>query len=307
MQRRDFIKKGSQLGLAAAASLSLGSFPFVKTQSKTKDQVIYDLAAIKGGEPDVMFKQAIEALGGIKNFVKQNQNVVVKPNIGWDVKPNRAANTNPRLVGEIVKQCVDAGAKNVYVFDHTCNEWSRCYKNSGIEKEVKDNGGKTIPGNNERNYQEVTIEKGIRLKEAKVHEQIIETDVFINVPVLKNHSGTRLSIGMKNLMGNVWDRGYWHRNNLHQCIADFTTYRVPDLTVVDAYAVMKRNGPRGISVADVSLMKSQIISKDPVAADAAASKLFGIEPKTIGHINIANEMKLGTMDLSKLNISRMTV
>ncbi|MGD8781151.1 MAG: DUF362 domain-containing protein [Ignavibacteria bacterium] len=307
MNRRDFFKKGSQAGLAATAYFSLGSYPFIQTQSKTQKQAVYDLAAIKGGEPDVMFKQAIEALGGIKNFVKPNQNVVVKPNIGWDVKPDRAANTNPKLVGEIVKQCLNAGAKNVYVFDHTCNQWNRCYKNSGIEDRVIENGGKIIPGNNERNYHEVTVAKGFRLKEAKIHEQILECDVFINVPVLKNHSGTSLSIGMKNLMGIVWDRGYWHRNDLHQCIADFTTFRVPDLTVVDAYAVMKRNGPRGVSVADVSKMKSMIISKDPVAADAAAAKLFGVEPKTIAHINIADKMKLGTMDLSKLNISRMKV
>jgi uncharacterized protein (DUF362 family) len=109
---------------------------------------------------------------------------------------------------------------------------------------------------------------------------------------------------MKNLMGNVWDRGYWHSNDLHQCISDFTSFRKPDLTVVDAYYVMKKNGPRGVSNDDVITMKSQIISTDIVAADAAAAKLFGADPEKIDHIRIANEMKLGTMNLDKLSIFR---
>jgi uncharacterized protein (DUF362 family) len=110
---------------------------------------------------------------------------------------------------------------------------------------------------------------------------------------------------MKNLMGIVWDRRYWHRNDLHQCIADFTSFRKPDLNVIDAYYVMKKNGPRGVSKADVLTMKSQIISSDIVAADAAAAKLFGLDPQDIDYIKIASEMKLGELDLNKLNINRI--
>ena len=123
--------------------------------------------------------------------------------------------------------------------------------------------------------------------------------------LLKNHSSTELTIAMKNLMGIVWDRGYWHANNLNQCIADCTSYRKPDLNIIDAYAVMKKNGPRGVSKADISLFKSQIISTDIVSADAAAAKLFGIEPENISFIKLASQMKLGRMDLSKLNINRI--
>jgi uncharacterized protein (DUF362 family) len=114
-----------------------------------------------------------------------------------------------------------------------------------------------------------------------------------------------LTIGMKNLMGVVWDRGYWHRNDLHQCIADFASYRKPDLTVVDAYNVLKRRGPRGVSVGDVVPMKSQIVSTDPVAADAAAAKIFGHEPSDIRHIELAAGMGLGRMDLGALSINRI--
>ena len=302
MKRREFLNRSMQAALAGGAVLSLGSYSNIFPSSFLADN--YTLAAIKGGEPDAMFDEAIKAFGGMKKFVKKGQTVVVKPNIGWDVSPERAGNTNPLLVNRIIKHCFEAGAKDVYVFDHTCDNWNKCYSNSGIERTVKDAGGKIVSGASESYYQDVTVSQGKKLRKAKVHELILGSDVFINVPILKHHSSANLTIGMKNLMGVVWDRGYWHSNNLNQCISDFASFRKPDLTVVDAYYVMKKNGPRGVSKDDVLTMKSQIVSTDLVAADAAAAKLFGVDPKNIDHIRIANEMKLGVMDLDKISIYR---
>ena len=138
-----------------------------------------------------------------------------------------------------------------------------------------------------------------------MHELNLDSDVFINVPVLKHHSSADLSIAMKNLMGVIWDRRYWHRNDLHQCIADFTTYCKPDLNVIDAYRVMMKNGPRGVSEKDVVTYKTQIISSDIVAADAAAAKVFGSDPKNVGYIQKAGDMGVGTYDLAGLNINRI--
>ncbi|HOK51673.1 MAG TPA: DUF362 domain-containing protein, partial [Bacteroidales bacterium] len=267
----------------------------------------YDLVAVMGGEPDVMFDRAIAAMGGIGKYVKKGMRVVVKPNIGWDKTPEYAANTNPLLVKRIVEHCFQAGAKEVLVFDNTCDQWQRCYTNSGIEKAVKDAGGKLIPGNSEGYYHPVNIAAGKRLKQTKEHEAILESDVFINVPVLKSHGGATLTIAMKNMMGIVWDRGYWHRNDLHQCIADFASYRKPTLNIIDAYRVMKQNGPKGVSLSDVVTMKSLIISEDIVAADAAAAKLFGLNPENVDYIKIAAQMGIGNMNLEKLNIGRIKV
>ena len=305
MNRRDFFKKTTYAGIAAYSYISFGKSINAFTNPKTANTDIYDLVAIKGGEPDAMFDKAIQSFGGMKNFDKKNQTVVIKPHIGWDTIPERAANTNPKLIRQIVKHCFDAGAKDVYVFDHTCDDWRSCYSSSGIEEAAKDVGAKVVPGNSESYYQDVDVPMGKRLKDASVHELILESDVFINVPILKSHGGATLTVSMKNLMGIVWDRRYWHRNDLHQCIADFSTFRKPDLNIVDAYSVMKKNGPRGVSEADVVTMKSQIISADIVAADAAAAKLFGKAPSDIDYINYASEMKIGNMDLSKLKINRV--
>ena len=305
MKRRDFIFKGLGAGILAGSGVSLNGFSRLMGNPDAPQDADFDLVAVKGTDPAAMFDEGINSLGGMTEFVKPGQTVVVKPNIGWDTVPERAANTNPELIGRIIKRCFEAGAKSVSVFDNTCDEWKKCYSNSGIEKEVIAAGGTIIPGNSESYYKEVQIPGGKNLNGAKVHELILESDVFINVPVLKSHSSAKLTIAMKNLMGVVWDRRWWHKNDLHQCIADYATFRKPDLNIIDAYRVMKRNGPRGVSVEDVVLLNSLLISTDIVAADAAAAKLFGLEPEDIPHIVIADEMGVGTMDLASLNINRI--
>jgi len=301
MKRREFL----QASLGALAGAGLGLNASTRLFAAEPASPGYDLVAVKGGEPEALFDQGIQALGGMQSFVKKGQTVVVKPNMAWDVPPERAANTNPRLMKRIVEQCLNAGAKEVYVFDYTCDNWEKSYRNSGIEKAVKEAGGKIAPGNSESYYQAVAIPNGRRLKEAKEHELILAADVFINVPILKSHSSTTLTVSMKNLMGAIWDRGYWHRHNLHQCIADFATYRKPNLIVVDAYNVLMRNGPRGVSVGDVVAMKAQLLATNMVTADAAAAKLFGIEPDSVDYIRIAHEMGVGRKDLENLSIKRI--
>lgn len=302
MKRRDFLKN---LGSGALAASALSLTPVSSLLASPAPDQAYDLVAVKNGEPAVMFDKAIASLGGMGTYVKKGQTVVLKPNIGWDAVPERAANTNPLLVKRIIEHCINAGAKAVYVFDNTCDNWQKCYTNSGIEKAVKDAGGTIINGKIESDYQTVQIPKGKKLKTAKVNKYILQSNVFINVPVLKSHGGAKLTIAMKNLMGIVWDRGFWHSNDLHQCIADFCTWKKPTLNVVDAYRVMKTNGPRGVSTADVVTMKSLLVSTDIVAVDAAATKLFGMEPDDIPYIVHAHTMKIGNKSLENRNINRI--
>jgi uncharacterized protein (DUF362 family) len=306
MKRRHFLRSSLGAGVAAGALMSFGGYQRVLAGSRMPAGPSYDLIAVMNGEPAAMFDIGIQALGGMGSFVSKGQKVLVKPNIGWDVVPEKAGNTNPELVKRVVEHCLRAGAKEVYVFDNTCDDWMRCYKNSGIEKAVKSAGGKIVPGNSESYYREVTIPNGKKLTKAKVHEMVLDSDVFINVPILKNHSSTRITGAMKNMMGVVWDRGYWHSNNLNQCIADYALFsKKPSLNIMDAYNVMMRNGPRGVSKDDLSNMKSLLISTDWVALDAAGAKMMGLEPSKIEHLAIAAEMGIGKIDLTTLNIHRI--
>jgi uncharacterized protein (DUF362 family) len=304
MRRRDFLKKSAGAGLAAGAIFSTGRFESMRTPIAGREK--YDMVAVMGGSPDAMFDLGIQELGGIGAFVQKGQKVVVKPNIGWDVIPELAANTNPLLVKRIIEHCIRAGAKEVYVFDHTIDNGVNCYKNSGIEKAAKSAGAKVVPAASENYYQEVDIPGGIKLKKTKVHELLLEADVFINVPVLKDHNSTRMTCCLKNMMGVVWDRGYWHANNLNQCIVDYALFhKKPALNIIDCYNVMVKHGPQGVSKADVVQMKSQIITTDWVAGDTAASKMLGVETSRIEYIPMAHKLGLGNMDIDSLNIKRI--
>ena len=308
MDRRDFIKTAAVAGAAAAIKLNTRAQEAVAGVAETaKTPSGAKVVAVRNGSPVEMFRKGIEELGGMKAFVKPGQKVTVKPNIGWDKKPEEGANTDPQLIAEIVRQALAAGAAEVTVFDKTCNEWRSCYKNSGIEAAATEAGAKVVPGNDESWYEERSIENAVMLKIAKIHKAILEADVVINVPILKNHGGAKMTACMKNWMGVIWDRGYMHKNNLPQCIADLVLYRKPDLNVLDANLVMIANGPRGVSISDIVEKKYQILSTNIVAADMLALRVIGYEQNQVPYLAMGEKHGLGSTDVSKFDIKRIEV
>ena len=287
MKRRDFLK--TSVIASAALSLNFEGLQAALSTNTVAVEKAPDMVAVMGGEPEVMLDKALEALGGIGNFVKKGQKIVIKPNIGWD-----------------------AGASKVTVFDHTCDNWQKCYETSGIAEAVKEAGGIIMPANDEKYFKEVSIPGGVNLKSAKIHEALIEADAWINVPVLKNHGGAKMTCAMKNYMGIVWDRRFFHQNDLQQCIADICTWqKKPVLNIVDAYRIMHQNGPQGKSAADVATLKSLIASPNIVAIDTAALRLFNqvkkLDMAAVGHIGKGEALKLGTTNLDNVTIKRIKI
>ncbi|MBQ4279934.1 MAG: DUF362 domain-containing protein [Rikenellaceae bacterium] len=308
MDRRKFLKSLAVAGVATTLDFSfLGK---VLATGQTQVQKTADLVAVMGGEPGAMLDRMLAEFGGIGKFVSRGDTVVLKPNIGWDKAPEMAANTNPQLVAAMVRACLGAGAGEVLVFDHTCENWTRCYETSGIKKAVEAAGGKMLPGNDESYYVEQALPRGSKLKSAKIHKALVDCDVWFNMPVLKTHGGAKLTMAMKNYMGIVWDRVAFHNTDLQQCIADVATFgKRPALHIVDAYRVMKDNGPQGKSLEDVALAKGLFASPDPVAVDTAAGRFFNqirtLDLSTVTHIAKAEALKVGTTNLDALNIRRV--
>jgi len=108
-------------------------------------------------------------------------------------------------------------------------------------------------------------------------------------------------------MGVVWDRSSWHGLDVSQCIADFAGFRKPDLVVVDAHGVLKRNGPRGLSAADVQLLRAQLLGTDQVAVDAAAARLYGTRVEEVRHVALAGAQGRGRADLGGVAIQRIVL
>jgi uncharacterized protein (DUF362 family) len=299
MDRRNFLKT-----VCSGLALTTFSWGIDKEEIANKNP---DMVAVRNGEPAEMFTKGIKEFGGMESYVSKGQTVVVKPNIAWARKASTGADTNPDLVYEVVKQCYAAGADKVYVFDHTCNNWKECYDLSGIKARASEAGAEVIPGNSEKYFKKVSIPDGKVLKETKVHQILLESDVLINVPVIKHHGSTNLTNAMKNLMGVVWDRGYYHRNGLHRCISDFCFYRKPDLNIADGYRVTMDHGPQRARPEDIKNRKMLLISEDIVAIDAAAAKIIGFQPEEVDHIKFGHEANFGEMDLSKVNIKKIAV
>ncbi len=307
MQRRDFIKLGFAVGAGFSLRTLGGLFPVAYGEEAPAPIGTPQLVAVRGNDRVAMLDAALSALGGIAAFVKSGQSVVLKPNCAWDKTPNMSANTHPSLVGHMVKLCKEAGASKVLVFDHACDDWQRAYRTSGIQEAVQNAGGEMISGADESMYREHKSPAARNLTHAKVHSAILDSDVYINMPVLKHHSGARMTACMKNAMGLVWDRRFFHSHDLHQCIADSVLLRKPDLNVLDAFAPMLRNGPKGKDESDLIQTHALLVGTDIVAVDAAASKLLGNAEGDVRHIDLAAEMGLGYKDLSKVNIRRISL
>jgi uncharacterized protein (DUF362 family) len=193
------------------------------------------------------------------------------------------------------------------VFDHTCDaDWVSCYKRSGIQDAVKAAGGVMVTGNDKSAYRKVRIKGAKIMTEALVHPALLDADVVINVPVLKNHGGATMTCAMKNYMGVVWDRRWMHKKGLHQCIADSVLIRKPDLNVVDAHLVMTYGGPLGRSPKTRRVkMTSLLASRDILAVDVAAARMLGAAMPPNSYIAKGEELELGTRDLKKLKIRRI--
>ena len=294
MKRREFIRNS----FLFLASLSLSNLIKGKKNISFAQEKESTIFISRGKNIEEITNKLIENMGGMGRFVKRGEKVVIKPNIAWNRTPEQAANTNPEVVGTLVKLCKKVGAREVVVMDNTVNPWTVTYITSGIKESVENAGGITKPPTE---WIKVDV-GGDVLKEAEVLKEVVECDVLIDVPVVKVHSGGVVTIGMKNFMGIVKDRGYFHRTDLHRCIAEITKYILPKtkLIILDAINVMLTRGPQGPG--ELKNLDMVIGGTDIVALDAYGSTLLGKTPEQVPHIKYGAEMGLGTMDLNKIKI-----
>lgn len=250
-----------------------------------------------------MTTRALTALGGMGRLVSKGDKVVIKPNISWNRAPEFAANTNPYLVAALVSLCLDAGASRVRVIDHTCsNNPKPSYNISGIEEAARHSGAEIAYVDRSR-FRELAIPGGKVLKSWSFNDAFVledEVDVLINVPIAKHHSTSRLTMALKNTFGMVgWDRGRLHKD-IHPKIADLNRVVKVDLTVLDAYRVLRRHGPTGGRLDDVDNSiegaRRIVVSADPVAVDSYGASLFGLMADDVGFIREAYQAGLGEID-----------
>jgi uncharacterized protein (DUF362 family) len=327
--RREFLKKmgviGAGIYLAGCAKKNSPSLPTpfsdttqaataveaqensnaASTQTPSYGDVYLSVA--HGEDAAELTRRAIAAIGGIDRFVSRGADVIIKPNICTDYYPYEyGATTNPIVVATLVSLAFGAGAGRVRVMDNPFGGTAQsAYKKSGIQDAVEAAGGEMEVMNSNK-FLTAEIPGGLDIKEWPFYKDILDADVVIDIPIAKHHGTTGLTLGSKNLLGTILNRGQIHQN-IHQRIADLVSRVRPALTLVDAVRILMDNGPTGGNLDDVRQANTVIASADIVAADAYAATLFGKRGSDIGYIQAAANMGLGTLDLDAIKIEEITV
>ena len=296
MHRRQFLSRAGA-GLVGAA-LTPSAFNTLFAHPATPSVVW-----VEDGEPAALLTAALKEFGGMQHFISRGDVVVVKPNMGWDRAPQYAANTNPDLVAAIVRECLSAGAKTVKVFDRTCNNPLRCYTNSGIEASAHAAGADVSQIRDSR-FTRKSI-NGEVVKEWEIYRDYLEADKVINVPIAKHHSLSRITLGLKNLMGVMGgNRGDLH-NDFARKLVDIDRAILPTLTIIDAYRILTANGPVGGNLAHVRSPRTLIMSPCTVSADHTAIQLFGLKLADVPLVEHAIKSGVAKFDIGSLLVKKV--
>lgn len=286
INRRKFIQNSVLMSSAFAVSNLFSDI-------NPKDKSIADISAASSNDPAKNTRAAIKALGGMEKFVSNGDRVVLLPNPQGRQK---GTSTNPAVVGETVKMCYEAGAAKVTVCSiHVKSRW----RATGIIEAVEKSGGEMFYPSVDKDWANVNVPAGKILKKTRVIKFALENDVFINMPIAKQHGSARFTCNIKNLMG-VNDRdNEFHQGSEHlqQCITDLSSLFNPTLCIVDANTILIENGPFGPG--NTASPNQVFAGTDMVALDALCCGLISLDPKTVPHIVGAYKLGKGEIDLSK--------
>jgi uncharacterized protein (DUF362 family) len=267
-----------------------------------------DLAVVTG-EPAAAARKAVEALGGMSRFVPKGQRVVLKPNMSFASGPERAANTHPALVAAVAAMCLEAGAERVLVLDNPLQSATLCLERSGVPDACRGLKNVHVQMVTDRKfYREVKVPRGKVLERLEVMRDVLDSQVLISLPQAKSHSNTGVSMGIKGLMGLIWDRWSFHSKwNINQALADLASLLRPQLTILDATRALTTGGPGGPG--EIAKPNLVVAGTDPVAVDAYG---VGLVPwygqkftgRQVEHLLEASQRGLGNVDLAGLRIAK---
>jgi uncharacterized protein (DUF362 family) len=301
--RRGFLGMGVAAGGAVLLGGRMGLAADAAAAAKT------DIWVLHGTDKKKLMASAMKIIADNGGFGKAVKKLTLKVNAAWWRTPEQGANTHPELVDAFLKGCKDQGIKELVLPENACDPAKDTFPKSGILEAAKSNGVPMIDLQTDpKQYKEVELPSGKKLKAALVGKDFLETDALVNMPVAKHHGAAEITMAMKNWMGAVKDRSFWHRNDLHQCIADFATFIKPAWTIIDATRIMLDKGPKGGPGANLKELNLLILAKDQVAADVYTASLFpGKGPDKVKYLTIAAEMKLGATDPAGFDVHKMEV
>ena len=283
-----------------------------------------DLVVVEGTPQDyaAITERAINEFGGIEKFVKKGDRVVLSPNMGWMRTPEQAAATHPAVLRKVVELCERAGAAKITCIDYTLDDWKLAFDICGAREAVRGTKAQLLSPTEVAMYRDVDIPGALPKTDRdgvpvvschhdnriyqKIPVEILECDSFICVPVVKDHEAAGITISMKKLMGNIWNRKDYHRYGLHECIAELNVALRPTLIIADATRALQTRGPKGPG--EVTIPNKVVVGIDPVAVDSYCTRFLtvkGVTPDAVPHLVMANKLGRGELDCDKLKIQEI--
>lgn len=251
-------------------------------------------------------KTAIELSAGFDKLKSENS-ILLKPNVVWGGGgtkkiPKYGFITTSRVVEDLITLLREHGCSKISIGEgcisngELASNTLKGYGWSGLAKVAKKFDVKLIDFNKEP-YNTIEL-NGSRVEIASA---IAETDFLIDIPVLKTHAMTKVSLGMKNLKGclSMKSKKKFHMKDLNEMIALLNTQIKPDLTVIDGIYAMEK-GPTALGRAH--RMNLLIAGRDVLSCDMVGATILGIEPSTVGYIQKYAETVGRTLELNSIDI-----
>jgi len=336
MRRWRLIVLGGLLALVGSASLLQQQIAHSSPTNGPADVAITQATSwpIPDAEVETMVRKAVELAGGLGDVIAPGDTVVIKPNLVWGAAPDEAHTTDPRVTWTIVQMAQEAGAGEVIIAEGsalyrdghnargaTVEAFRLCGHDTDGDMvddatgvaliDLNDSGG--LDQKDPNLVRSVTLQNGLIWSEYWLPNVILDADVVIGVPALKNHSHAGVTLGLKNQIGiapsdiyhspgSEMYKGALHHgpNDLGRHIVDLNLARPLDFVVVDGLRGMT-DGPTGDTPADPP-MKLILAGRDAVAVDTVGSLIMGYDPATIPYLSWAAGVGLGADDVSQITV-----
>jgi len=316
LPRREFLTRTVKAGFSIAAASTLAKLMYdSKSPSAAADvsetvKVPYfsvitrpaqQISIVKGPDPVQSSLKAIDLLGGIERFVKPGDTVVIKPNVAFASPPALGATTNPALVAQIVRLCLDRGkAKKVIVTDNPINNPQSCFLISGIGKAASAAGAEVLLPR-PAFFVNTSLKGGKLINDWPIYfEALRKADKLIGIAPLKDHQRSGASMTMKNFYGLLGGRRNIFHQNINTIIAELAMLFRPTLVILDGTMVMMTNGPTGGSISDLKRTDTLIAGTDPVAVDSFGATLLDLKIPDLPYLSLAADAGVGTTDYMSL-------
>ncbi len=317
ISRRDFLARAATASATITATWIVGYW--LHDRIGPKAQTVTDLVSlpdfslprvgpkmsiITGAERVKTIRRAFAALGGIEQFIKKGDRVLLKVNAAFASPPALGATAHPQLIAEVIRLCYQAGADSVVVSDNPINDPQSCFLLTGIAEAVQTAGARLVLPQ-ENYFKPTTVRDGTLIKNwPLLYEPFRGINKLIGIAPVKDHHRSGASMSMKNWYGLMGGRRNVFHQDIYNIIKELAMLVSPTLVVLDGTTTMMSNGPTGGSLDDLKQTNTMIVSTDQVAADAFGATLLGKNAAALPFITKAAAAGRGTADYESLKPAR---